>query len=315
MPQRERTPGVYVDLDELVAMRPHTRGFSFLPKQPVHSLLSGSHASKLRGRGLNFDESRQYLPGDDIRHIDWKVTARTGKPYSRIFTEERERPTLLIIDQRLNMFFGSRRIMKSVAAAHFAALAAWRVLAGKDRIGGILFNDSQVKLLKPSGSPNQTLRLLQAVCEQNQMLTHHADIESSPQQFNLALEQALQLAHHDHLICIVSDGYGSNERTRELITSFGQHNDVMIAFVSDPMEHDLPAAGHLVFAQQDKQLEVNTHDSRIRQTFPEDRQTRLKQAREFLTTREAAVLTLSTASPVLDQVIDQIGQASARRRA
>src|SRR6187431_225997 len=128
-------PGVYADLAELVALRHRARGFSFLPRQPVQSLLAGRHASRLRGRGLNFEEIRRYQPGDDIRRIDWKVTVRTRLTHSRVYTEERERGVLLLVDQRIGMFFGSVKNMKSVTAAETAALAAWRVLAQKDRIG------------------------------------------------------------------------------------------------------------------------------------------------------------------------------------
>src|SRR5882757_7250444 len=138
------TPGVYATLEELVALQFKARGFSFLPRQPIQSLLAGRHASRLRGRGLNFEEIRRYLPGDDIRQIDWKVTVRTRKTHRRVYTEERERSVLLIVDQRLTMFFGSVKNMKSVTAAEAAALATWRVIAQKDRIGALVFNDSQI---------------------------------------------------------------------------------------------------------------------------------------------------------------------------
>ena len=99
--------GVYADFDELMRLRFKSSGFSFLPRQPVHSVLSGRHASRLRGRGLNFEELRNYLPGDDTRNIDWKVTARTREPFVRVYTEEKDRTVWLLIDQRLPMFFKS----------------------------------------------------------------------------------------------------------------------------------------------------------------------------------------------------------------
>src|SRR5215468_919265 len=92
-------PGVYATLEDLVRLRHRATGFSFLPRQPVRSLLAGRLASRLRGRGLNFEEIRPYLPGDDVRQIDWKVTARTRKAHSRVYTEERERPLLVAVDQ------------------------------------------------------------------------------------------------------------------------------------------------------------------------------------------------------------------------
>src|SRR6201991_5065616 len=136
--------GVYVSLDDLLALEYRGRKVSFLPRQPVHSLLSGRFASRMRGRGLNFEEIRDYRSGDDVRSIDWKVTARLQKPHIRVFNEERDRQTLLVGDQRLSMFFGSRRALKSVTAAEAAAIAAWRVLSVGDRVGAIVFNDSDL---------------------------------------------------------------------------------------------------------------------------------------------------------------------------
>ena len=155
-----RNAGVYVDLDELVRWQYRSSGFSFLPRQPVHSILSGRHASKLRGRGLNFEELRDYLPGDDTRNIDWKVTARTGKPYVRVYTEEKDRTVWLLIDQRVGMFFGSRQKMKSVVAAEVAAISAWRVLSVGDRVGALVFNDSEVSVIPPHRSRDRVMQVL-----------------------------------------------------------------------------------------------------------------------------------------------------------
>src|SRR6478736_3151869 len=135
------TSGVYVALDELIALEQKGRKVSFLPRQPVHSLLSGRFASRMRGRGLNFEEIRDYRSGDDVRSIDWKVTARLQSPHVRVFNEERDRQGLLVVDQRLSMFFGTRRAMKSVTAAEAAAIGAWRVLGVGDRVGAVVFDD------------------------------------------------------------------------------------------------------------------------------------------------------------------------------
>src|SRR5210317_2432637 len=148
---RETRDGdVYTNLRALVRLRYTAQGFSYLPRQSVRSLLAGRKRSRLRGRGLGFDELRHYRPGDDIRTMDWRVTNRTGKPHVRVYTEERDRPVMVVVDQRLPMFFGSRRKMKSVVAAEMAALTAWRVLSVGDRVGAILFNDSRTLEAKPS---------------------------------------------------------------------------------------------------------------------------------------------------------------------
>ena len=156
-------PGVYVSLDELARLEHKAAGFSFLPRQPVHSLLTGRRASRVRGRGLDFKELRRYLPGDDPRTIDWRVTQRTGTAHVRVFTEERDRPVLLLVDQRLSMFFGTRRAMKSVVAAELAALAAWRAFHQGDRVGGFVFNDRAVREFRPHRSRRRVMELLGAV--------------------------------------------------------------------------------------------------------------------------------------------------------
>jgi len=117
-------PRIHADLAHLAGLEGRARGFDFLPRQPVGSALSGRRAARVRGRGLEFLEIRGYLPGDDVRAIDWKVTARTGAPHVRVTQEERDRPALILLDQRQAMFFGTVHAMKSSTAAEIAALAA-----------------------------------------------------------------------------------------------------------------------------------------------------------------------------------------------
>ena len=145
-------PRIYTTLAHLRGLEGRARSLSFLPRQPAKSVLNGRHASRMRGRGLNFEEIRGYLAGDDIRSIDWKVTARKGEPHVRVYTEERDRPALLLVDQRLSMFFGSRLNMKSVTAAEAAAVAAWRILDAGDRVGGIVFGDRDMVEFRPQRS-------------------------------------------------------------------------------------------------------------------------------------------------------------------
>lgn len=302
-------PGVYAKLSDLIALQYRARGFSFLPRQPIHSLLAGRHASRLRGRGLNFEEIRRYLPGDDIRQIDWKVTVRTRKTHSRVYTEERERSVLLLVDQRLSMFFGSVRQMKSVAAAEMAALGVWRVLAQKDRIGALVFNDSKVTEIRPQHSHATAMRILQAILEQNHALSLDAGIPPNPGMFNEALRRCVNLAKHDFLVCVISDASGNDEETRRLMTRVAQHNDVLFSFIFDPLEADLPDAGPLVFGDGVQQLEIDTGNrklrNRFRDTFAEERAT----GRRFLLQRETPVVPISTAEDVVQQLRHHLGTA------
>ena len=121
---------------------------------------SGAYMSRFKGRGMEFDEARLYQPGDDIRSIDWRVTARTGKTYTKVFREERERPVFISVDDRLTMHFATRGVFKSVLAAKLAGLLAWAAEHHGDRIGGQLFSEHDCYELKPQNGRHAVLRFL-----------------------------------------------------------------------------------------------------------------------------------------------------------
>jgi uncharacterized protein (DUF58 family) len=306
--------GVYVQLDELVRLQHKASGFSFLPKQPIHSVLSGRHASKLRGRGLNFEELRNYLPGDDTRNIDWKVTARTRTPYVRVYTEEKDRTVWLLIDQRVNMFFGSKDRMKSVVAAEVAAISAWRVLSVGDRVGALVFNDSEISVIPPHRSRERVMQILKHVVEKNHALNADPGLKPDAGKLNEALKQVSHLARHDCLVCLITDGNGLNPETRRYITRLAEHNDVLTAFIFDPLEKDLPAAGRLRFADGDGQLDADTSDKKLRTAFQNEFEQRLEQMQSASRRFSMPLLPLDTCSPVSEQIRDALGHHQGTKR-
>lgn len=300
--------GAYVGVRELVKLRYQARGFSFLPRQPLVSQLAGLHSSRLRGRGLDFDELRAYLPGDDIRDIDWKVTARLRKPYTRVYTEERDRKALLLVDQRVNMFFGSRVQMKSVTAAEAAALAVWRVLAQGDRPGAIVFNDSEQVEIPPHRSQARAMAILHEIERMNQALRAEGGQRSEPEQLNRVLERAARLASHDHLVILVSDLDGIDDETPGLLNRLSRHNDVMVILVYDPLERELPDASLLVVSDGDLQLEFDARDRALRSGFTQVFEDTVASGRKELHKRNIPMLPISTAEPVVAQVRALLGR-------
>lgn len=278
-----------------------------MPLQPIRSLLAGRHASRLRGRGLNFEEIRRYLPGDDVRQIDWKATVRTRKTQLRVYTEERERTVLLLVDQRMGMFFGSVRNMKSVAAAETAALAAWRVLGQKDRIGALVFNDSAIDSVAPQRSQAAVMKILKAVAARNQSLSVAKAVRPNPAMLNSVLQRASNLVKHDSLVCLISDGRGHDDETRHLLSRIAAHNDVLLCLVTDPMEADLPEAGQLVFSDGRLQIQVDTGRPAIRARVRSDYVGRLDDARKFLLQKEIPILPLTAAEDVGVQLRRYLG--------
>jgi uncharacterized protein (DUF58 family) len=306
--------GVYVDLDGLVALSHRARGVSFLPRQPVHSLLSGRYASRMRGRGLNFEEIRAYLPGDDVRTIDWKVTARVRRPHVRVFNEERDREGLLVVDQRLAMFYGTRMAMKSVTAAEVSALGAWRVLAAGDRVGGIVFNDREIVEVPAQRSRGTVLRLFGAIVRHNQALGVGRGIVPQPGMLNRALERVARRALHDSVVVIASDFDGADGDTRRLVGALAQHNDVIAALIHDPSQSALIDSGHLVVSDGELQVELDLGREGVRRSIVEMSHERLRDVLAWTRDFGVPVAPVSAAEDAADQVRRLLGRAATQRR-
>ena len=307
-----RTSGVYVDLEDLIALESRGRKISFLPHQPVHSLLAGRFASRMRGRGLNFEEIRDYRAGDDVRSMDWKVTARLGKPHIRVFNEARDRQTVLVVDQRLSMFFGSRLAMKSVTAAQAAAVGAWRVLGAGDRAGAIVFDDSDVVEIAPRRSRATVLQILSAVVAKNQALGVGRSIVSEPRMLNIALEHARRRALHDAVVIIISDFDGADDATRTMVGALTRHNDVVALLVHDPLQSDLPPSASMSVTDGELQIRLDVGRDSVRKRI--ERATHERVSGVLAWTRELGVpvLPLSAAEETAAQILRLLGALPAR---
>jgi uncharacterized protein (DUF58 family) len=307
----DAVPGVYAGLDQLIRIQFKARDFSFQPRQPVTSVLSGRYASRLRGRGLDFEELRRYIPGDDIRTMDWKVTARTRSPHVRVYTEEKDRAVLLLVDQRQNMFFGSRDRLKSVTAAELTALAAWRALDVGDRIGAIIFNDTEMAEVRPRRSRNTVMQILGEVVRQNHALSADSTVPANPGQLNAALEKARLLAPHDVLVVIISDGMGTDAATERLTAGLVEHNDVLMLLVHDPLRLD-PSGPRLTVSDGTLQMDLDLSDPKVCKTVADDYRDEQEQLTHFLRRLSAPLLMISNEGDVVQQVRRLLGVPGGR---
>ncbi|WP_392340073.1 DUF58 domain-containing protein [Moritella marina] len=252
-------PRIYTDLNDLLKIKAQTTGFSFVPQQGRCSIFSGLHESRLRGRGLNFEELRHYNNGDDVKNLDWKVTLRTGKPHVRAYSEEKERQIWLCVDQRQSMFFSSQQTMKSVVAANLAALCLWRVLADADRVGGYIFNDHSSFHLKPQRSnalAMQFIQQLHTVNHQLQVGISGVDVPKIRLTDMLATLQELQAKSKTFVI--ISDWYGFDEECANRLRALQQHNDVIAVHISDPLEQNLRNVDSLITSDGHYQLQLSS---------------------------------------------------------
>ena len=296
---------IYAQLPELIKLQFQAKGFSFLPGQPVNSILTGRHSSKLRGRGLNFEELRHYRAGDDIRTMDWKVTNRTKKPHVRVYTEERERNVIMLVDQRVSMFFGSEERMKSVVAAEAAALVAWRVLASGDRIGAVIFNDDSVVHIPPKRSKSNVIKILSTITDFNQRLK--VGRTSEPERLQQALDQAARTLSHDALLILVGDGAGWNQQATDRVRRLSQHNDIIALKIFDPAEEQLPELDHILVSDGRQQVEITGTPDKLRDKFQQQYDSNLGLIRTELNKYGVPLIAVDTIKPVRQQLVTALG--------
>ena len=297
-----RDPRIHVSLAQLRGLQGAARGLSFLPRQPSASVLNGRHASRLRGRGLNFEEMRDYLPGDDIRSIDWKATARTGTPHVRVFTEERDRPALLVVDQRMTMFYGSVLNMKSVTAAEAAAISAFRILDAGDRVGGIVFDDERQVEFVPKRSSRSVFALLESLAEMNSALSAERPSRAVPGSLNAVLKSVARIAHHDHLVMILSDFDGIDETTHRHLSGIARHNDLVLCLVHDPSARSLRQAARSVVGDGQVQAEVDLGDASVREEVERFSAERLDRILSWQAEINLSILPISAGEETLPQL-------------
>lgn len=304
--KRTKPAGAYTNLDDLVRLQFSVSDFSLLPSQPVSSILSGRYASRLRGRGLNFEELRRYQPGDDIRTMDWKVTARTRTPHVRVYTEEKDRVVLLAVDQRINMFFGTRTKFKSVTAAELAAIAAWRALQAGDRIGAIVFNDTDLIEFAPRRSQQNVMSILGTIVNQNHQLAANLPVEPNEAMLNRALARSRQLAPHDALVIVISDFFGVDEQSERYTAELAVHNDVLGLLPFDPIRKQ-PASQNLTLSDGKMAMEIDFKDRKTRQALVDDYRQEQDHITHFLRKISAPLLMISNEEDVAQQLRKYLG--------
>ncbi len=302
--------GAYTDLPALIALRFPASKLRLTRRSRALSNLAGPNKSNFRGRGIDFEEVRSYQPGDDIRTIDWRVTARTGDAHTKLFREERERPVLVVTDQRNSMFFGSHHCCKSVLAAQLGALLAWSALQGNDRVGGLVFNDSGHRDVRPRRSRKHVLALLSLIGEYNNLLPlAQADSGNS---FARMLQNLRRIARPGSSIYIVSDFLGATgEGAREQLFELAKHTEITALRCTDPLETELPRGGYYTVTDGRSRYGLNTADRALRQRFAQQVEHDREQLSADLRRLGIPLLQASTGTPPFDVLKAYYGDSRA----
>jgi uncharacterized protein (DUF58 family) len=259
--------GAYVELGDLLKLR-YRRHPLTPPGARVMGNQAGNRLSKHRGRGIDFSEVRAYQPGDDVRTIDWRVTARKNKPHTKVFREERERLTLIVVDQTQSMFFGSRVRLKSVAAAELAALGAWRALHHNDRVGGMIIGNDSYAAHKPYRNVKSVARFLGDLARHNRALSRGA-AHPEPAHFREALTQIRRLAHGNYRIYFISDFEPLGDHWRDAFRALSRHNEVIALRIFDTLEASLPPADSYTVTDGESRWQFHAGNPRYRERYHE----------------------------------------------
>jgi len=236
-----------------------------LDNRKIHARQGGAYLSSFKGRGMEFDESRAYLPGDDIRSMDWKVTARTGQPHTKVFQEEHERPVLIWLDLNPSMFFATRGAFKSVVASHAATLLAWSVAASNDRLGALVFAGDDHVELRPKRGKSAVLDFIKHTCQhpawQNN-LNH-----KKPRNMGLAMSRLRKVTRPGSLLFLISDFREMDDQAKSHLINLSRNNDIVLIHVSDPIESSLPEAGQYKVSDGLNELALNTANVKLREEY------------------------------------------------
>jgi uncharacterized protein (DUF58 family) len=304
--KKELAPEIVTSLDQLMRLEFFVTGNNLFPRQSIHTLLAGRHNSRLRGRGLDFEEVRPYVAGDDIRNIDWRVTARTGHTHSKVFNEEKEKPVFTIVDQSSYMFFGSRLYVKSVIAAEAAALAGFHTIHRGDRFGGMIFNDEDHEYIHPKRSKAVLQQYLQNIVNKNRVLPERKIIKPNGDMLKKMLHQTASMITHDYVVTVISDFSMLDGEIHQALVGLSKRNDVILVHITDPMDVQLPE-GKLVLGNGKYQISWNNQKKNWGKKYQDTYAQLQNELNEKLRQYNIPVMILDTVTPVNNQLTDIMG--------
>jgi uncharacterized protein (DUF58 family) len=292
--------GIVPTLSELVALRGAVQGRR-PPKRGRHGV-SGHALSPLRGRGMEYAESREYAIGDDARHIDWRLTARSGKPHTKLFQAERERLTLIVADTTPTLYFGTRVRFKSVQAARAGAIAAWAAIRDGDRVAALRGSDQEAPV-PPAAGPRGALRVLDA------LVRWYAAPPAADAGLTVALDYARRLLRPGSRLILLADAASVAAVPSQRWPALSMHNEVIVLLLSDPLEQDPPKAA-LPFMASGHRVELDLATAAQRQRWRNEFVLPVEAALAQLPARGVRVQMLSSDAPS-DSWLPLLGRAQA----
>lgn len=298
------------EIARLVELRHQARHLTFFPRRQAQSANAGGYQSRFRGRGMDFDEVRPYQPGDDIRTIDWRVTARTTRPHTKVFREERERPVLIAVDLRSSMFFGSRRL-KSMLAAEVAATLAWAGINANDRVGGLIYSPARQRDLRSRRSHHNVLHFIHNLAEAcEELLQPEVDRDG----FSDICQHLARVASPGTSVVVISDFSDVDHDGEKALFPVARHCDLTLIRVSDPLEAELPPPGLYAVTDGNTRRLLDSSDAALREQFHEQYLRRQQQLESLAARLRAGLINIATDQPFMPELQRIYGHRQGARR-
>lgn len=264
------------------------------PRSIIRASLQGLHLSPFKGRGMDFAETRPYEDGDDVRNLDWRVTARSGKLHTKLFQEERERPVLLCVDLQPPMFFATRGVFKSVIAAQAAALLAWNAWKAGDRVGGLIFDGKNIHEVRPLRNRSRLLHLLKMISEATLHPPQGETQQTQTQQLSEALSNLRRVVTPGSRIFLLSDFHGIDSVVRKQLAVLARRSDLYLLMISDPMEQQFPASGQWRVTDSRRFLQLDFSRKKARVDYQQQSASRVEQLQQLAHKHHFSLIRLST---------------------
>jgi uncharacterized protein (DUF58 family) len=303
---KQSNPNIFLSLEHLLKYEWISSALNLrVGRQKSNSILAGRYASRLRGRGLDFEESKPYVIGDDIRNIDWNVTAKTGKTHTKVFTEEKEKPAFIFVDQSPTMGFGSEHKTKAVIAGELASLIAHKIKKSGDRVGGLVYAGNSYEIITPKRDSRNIVYFLQKIIESNQKIYEHKEFN-----FEKSLVEMIGKLHniitHDFLVFIISDFYRYSDSVLQYLSQLSLHNNLILIKVFDKMEQQLPSE-KMVLSNKKYQININGKNKKLKEKIYLDFDQNYKNFKSEVEKYEISMFRINTTSPVEDQMMEAFG--------
>lgn len=229
---------------------------------------------------MEFDEARPYQPGDEIRHLDWRVTARTGRAHTKLFREERERAVILWVDYRAPMFFATRGSFKSVLASQAAAMIAWGACNQGDRLGALIFSEQKHQELRPANGDRAVLNLIGRLAESSSLPPRASAPEKRREALLHALARVRRVTRPGALLFLLSDFRDLDKSAEIHLSALARHNELVLLRIHDRLEAELPTSGQYPVSDGYQRLSLQGADRKLHQRYSQqnlDRQDYLGQ--------------------------------------